>query len=485
MTALRVDDVLLGKYRIEGVIGQGGMGIIVAAHHLQLGERVALKFLRRDILELPVAAERFISEARAAIRIKSEHVARVIDVNALEDGTPFIVMEYLEGETLSAFAGRHRPLSLESTVEFVLQICEAIAEAHALGIVHRDLKPANIFIIKRADGIHAAKVLDFGISKVCSPLAPAVGPDEEVMALGSPAYASPEQIQTPHDVDARSDLWSLGVILYELASGRLPFEDESTFQLCGKVLHDEPKPLDAARDCLPKALVDVVMRCLQKQRELRFNNVGELARALSPLAPSRARSSVERIIRTVVATGINVDPGALVTDANSSSDDGATSAAEATGAEERQNRPPRRRHRLAWALSVLALGIAVFAAAALPSVRRLIPGTSSAQRTPRVFALEEPASELALPQLTPAKASYARMAPVSVTRLKAEEGVDVEEAAALETPAPRARRRTGRPTPPQASQPSSEPLEQGPPPAASPNRRRDGDNLDLFSIRKP
>src|SRR5580658_3035975 len=154
-------DVLEGKYRIERVLGVGGMGVVVAAHHIQLDEKVALKFLLPSALGNPDAVARFAREARAVVKIKSEHVARVSDVGALQDGAPYMVMEYLEGGDLEAWLQERGPLPIEQTVEFVLQACEAIAEAHALGIVHRDLKPANLFCIRRADGLLSIKVLAF------------------------------------------------------------------------------------------------------------------------------------------------------------------------------------------------------------------------------------------------------------------------------------------------------------------------------------
>src|SRR3954465_531507 len=157
--------ILAGKFRIERVLGQGGMGVVVAATHLQLDQRVALKFLLPEALSNPEAVERFAREARAAVKIKSEHVARVADVGTLESGAPYMVMEYLEGSDLATWLQQRGKLPVEQAIEFVLQACEAIAEAHALGIVHRDLKPANLFVIQRADGVLAVKVLDFGISK--------------------------------------------------------------------------------------------------------------------------------------------------------------------------------------------------------------------------------------------------------------------------------------------------------------------------------
>src|SRR6202167_5914469 len=187
---VREGDILAGKYRVERVLGIGGMGVVVAAHHIQLDEKVALKFLLPDALHNSDAVARFAREARAAVKIKSEHVARVSDVGTLPNGAPYMVMEYLDGVDLAAWLHERGTLPIEQAVDFVLQACEAIAEAHALGIVHRDLKPANLFCIRRADGNLSIKVLDFGISKVTTPGAPAHGVDmtRTNALVGSPLY---------------------------------------------------------------------------------------------------------------------------------------------------------------------------------------------------------------------------------------------------------------------------------------------------------
>src|SRR5258708_39105919 len=161
--------IVADKYRIERVLGRGGMGVVVAAHHLRLDEKVAIKFLLPDAASNAAVVRRFELEARAASRIKSEHVARVLDVGTLEEGEPYMVMEYLEGSDLAAWLRQRGPLPIEQAVEFVLQAGEAIAEAHVLGIVHRDLKPENLFVVRRVDGVSSIKVLDFGISKIGAP----------------------------------------------------------------------------------------------------------------------------------------------------------------------------------------------------------------------------------------------------------------------------------------------------------------------------
>jgi serine/threonine-protein kinase len=298
-------DVLVGKYRVERVLGVGGMGVVVAAHHLQLDEKVALKFLRLTALGNAEWVARFDREARALVKIKSEHVARVIDVGKLENGAPYMVMEYLEGADLDAWLQQRGLMSVEQATEFLLQACEAIAEAHALGIVHRDLKPANLFCVRRADGLLAIKVLDFGISKMTAPGTSSadLGMTQGTAAIGSPLYMSPEQIQSSRGVDARTDLWSLGVILFELVTGRLPFEAETVTELAVHIATaPSPSPRSFRAD-LPEGFERVVMRCLEKDRDRRFQNVAELAVALRDFGPARARSSVDRVLRTVQASG--------------------------------------------------------------------------------------------------------------------------------------------------------------------------------------
>ena len=300
-------DVLAGKYRVERVLAVGGMGVVVAAHHIQLDERVALKFLLPDALANAEARSRFVREARAAVKIKSEHVARVSDVGELENGTPYMVMEYLEGRDLAATLEEEGVMHPEQAVEFVLQACEAIAEAHVLGIVHRDLKPANLFSIRRADGLLSIKVLDFGISKVTTKGAPGHDMTTTSALMGSPLYMSPEQMTTSKQVDARTDVWSLGVVLFELLTGRVPFDGESVTELAVKIATAPAPRLREYRPELPVGLEPVVMRCLEKDRERRFQDVGGLAAALANFGPQRARGSVERIARTLAA-GIPASP---------------------------------------------------------------------------------------------------------------------------------------------------------------------------------
>ncbi len=303
MTApVKEGDVLAGKYRIERVLGTGGMGVVVAATHLQLDQKVALKFLLPEALASADLVTRFAREARAAAKIENEHVARVIDVGTLESGSPFMVMEYLEGKDLSWVIHERGALPLEEAAGFILQACEAIACAHAAGIIHRDLKPANLFLAERADREPIIKVLDFGISKVSA------GSDDLSLTkttslVGSPLYMSPEQMATPRDVDFRCDIWALGVIFYELLSGATPFVSDSVTGIVAAILQAQPRPPSELRPDLPPDVTTIILRCLEKDPNRRFQNVNQLARELARFAPRSGRSSVERIARVLGRSG--------------------------------------------------------------------------------------------------------------------------------------------------------------------------------------
>jgi eukaryotic-like serine/threonine-protein kinase len=296
--------ILAGKYRIERVLGEGGMGVVVEALDTGLERRVAIKFLLPDFVKHAEAKERFIREARAAVKIQSEHVARVIDVSTLETGAPYMVMEYLEGSDLSRVIETSGPMTVEDATLYVIQACEALAEAHAHGIVHRDLKPANLFLAQQAGGSRKIKVLDFGISKTLSLDTKAASLTRTSSMMGSPLYMSPEQMKSSRDVDHRTDIWALGVILYETLTGEPPFMGNSIPEISAKILLEDPKPLSEVRATVPKALSDLTMRALQKQPDKRFANVSELALALLPFAPTRARGNAERISRVLEAAGM-------------------------------------------------------------------------------------------------------------------------------------------------------------------------------------
>ncbi len=298
-----VGDVIAGKYEVTGLLGSGGMGYVISARHIELGEMVALKFLRPEALAHAELVERFAREARAAAKIRSEHIANVFDVGTLSDGTPFIVMEYLDGKDLADYLHQEGALPISVAVEYIMQACEALAAAHANGIVHRDIKPENLFLTQQAQGMHTIKVLDFGISKIALPR----GKRDLVrtqMALGSPVYMSPEQIRRSDQVDARSDIWAVGCVLFELLTGVTAFDEPSLLELSAAILEREPVPLQTLRPDATEELEEVVLRCLAKNPDDRYQNVAELAAALYPFGPRRARISAERCYHMLKNAGM-------------------------------------------------------------------------------------------------------------------------------------------------------------------------------------
>jgi serine/threonine protein kinase len=282
--SIQPGDVLDGKYVVRDIIGEGGMGVVASACHLALDTAVAIKVLRVEGAD--GCSQRFLREARAACQIDSEHVARVLDVGQLDDATPYIVMELLEGRDLDEIVHSEGPLEVATAVRYALQICEALAAAHDKGIVHRDVKPANLFLTHRNDGSPCIKLLDFGISKVSAANTMELGSLTRTHEfLGSPPFMSPEQLTSCSTVDGRSDLWSLGVTLFELLTAESAFDGPSTPELCGAILRDEPRRLREFRPNAPAGLEAVLLRCLVKDPAVRVQSAQELARLLRPFAP--------------------------------------------------------------------------------------------------------------------------------------------------------------------------------------------------------
>jgi serine/threonine-protein kinase len=296
-TVIGVGDIVADKYKVEKTLGKGGMGYVVAARHMQLDQQVAIKVLIPELAENEDAVARFLREARAAVKIRSEHIVRVLDVGTLDDGTPFMVMEFLEGRDLARELEERRKLPVSDAVDYVLQVCEGLAEAHAVGIVHRDLKPANLFITRKSDGSDLVKILDFGISKALMiegqtspvPITATQG------VMGSPHYMSPEQVRKPKTVDTRSDIWSMGVILHEFLTGTPPFASETPMAILAAVVSDDPPEIRSTRFDVPDALQTVVSTCLAKEPSRRYADVVELALALKPFAPGSGDASFNRI----------------------------------------------------------------------------------------------------------------------------------------------------------------------------------------------
>ena len=306
---VNIGDTVAEKYLIERVLGKGGMGIVYVAKHLQLGERVAIKFLKKKTLENDELVARFLREGRTAARLRSEHTARVRDVGTMPDGSPYLVMEYLEGRDFDAVLAEHRSLSPEVAVKYVLQACEALAEAHSMGIVHRDLKPANLILIRKRDGTTAIKIIDFGISKL---MASEGGPEmtQASVMMGSPLYMAPEQMASARDADARSDVFSLGAILYHFLTGKPPFVGSSAVDVFERITEGPPSPRELRSD-LPIGIEAITSRCLRRKREERFPDVATLAAALVPFGPPHAQlyaESAERILRAAAGTAAESSP---------------------------------------------------------------------------------------------------------------------------------------------------------------------------------
>jgi serine/threonine-protein kinase len=305
--------VLADKYLIEHAIGDGGLGVVLKARHQQLDQPVAIKCLKPVAAAQPDVVERFLREARLAARIKNEHAVKVHDVDASPGGVPYMVMEYLEGRDLERIVAES-PLPVTVAIDYLMQAIEAIAEAHAGGIVHRDLKPANLFLASRPGSASIVKVLDFGISKLASD-DPASSKrvtrvDERV---GTPVFMSPEQLNAESNVDARSDIWSLGVVLFELVTGKLPFDGADLPQICVAILTKPPVPLSAVHDDAPPELEVVIGRCLQKDRADRYQNVAELAQDLAMIWEDDSPSRVKHISALIAEAGqINAPPARTI-----------------------------------------------------------------------------------------------------------------------------------------------------------------------------
>lgn len=272
--------LLRNKYRVAKVLGHGGMGVVIEAMHLDLERRVAIKILHAELHSNKELVERFVREGRAASRIEGDHVARVFDVDRLEDGTPFLVMEYLDGQDLSHVRRNQTPLPTKRAIGYVLQACSGVALAHAAGVIHRDVKPANLFVTADARGEERVKVLDFGISKLSGPGGSEPSVTRTTIVMGSVEYMSPEQMLSTRDVDVRTDVWALGVVLFELLTAAPPFNGENTTQICAHVMSQPAIRPKRLRPDLPDELEAIIMRCLEKERDNRYATVDELSAAL-------------------------------------------------------------------------------------------------------------------------------------------------------------------------------------------------------------
>jgi eukaryotic-like serine/threonine-protein kinase len=316
-----IGEIVAGKYRVERLLGVGAMGIVVSARHTTLDQAVAIKFLvdhRLGSREQSIA--RFLAEARAAARIVSDHVCRVFDVGTLPNGTPFMVMEHLEGNDLEEELHVRGQLGIGEAVDYVLQAADAIAAAHQLGVVHRDLKPANLFLALRPDGSRRVKVLDFGVSQASSGGASSTSggpsnlrlatagfagpsPDDATETLGTPAYMSPEQIRDPLNVDARADVWALGTILYEMLTSQTPFVGRTIDAVLDRVLDSEPCPIRVLRREVPAELEGIVLRCLERDRDCRWASAAHFAVAVAPFGSVGVMSQLACVQRDLGSIG--------------------------------------------------------------------------------------------------------------------------------------------------------------------------------------
>lgn len=377
-----IGDVLAGKYRVERVLGAGGIGIVASAKHLSLGVRVALKFLHPQVLSDRTLVARFEREAQIAARLRGEGIARVFDVEHLRNGVPFIVMEFLEGEDLDALLERVGPLPVNVAVDYVRQACAAISEAHAANVVHRDLKPQNLFLTRRPNGTALVKVLDFGISKVGD-----AGVSKKLTGtgevFGTPQFMAPEQFRGG-EVDTRTDIWGLGGILYMLLTRNVPFHGESMAQLCTSVLFHPPAPLRKWNPQLPVELDDVVRCALEKEPANRFSSVEEFANALLPFASKDGLSKEEAL---AYGPRSNVSPSAPPPSLGGDDpttdvfDRAPTIAQETFRAVEtspsRAMRPTRRFMMAATTIGFVTLGAAVVVAMRSSDGERVAPGANA------------------------------------------------------------------------------------------------------------
>ena len=409
------------------------MGVVAAATHLQLGQRVAIKVLHDELAGDPAFVERFMREARACAMLKTEHACRASDVGQLPSGAPYLVMELLDGSDLARVIA-HAPLPITTAVDYVLQACVALAEAHAAGIVHRDLKPGNLFLVRRP-GATFVKVLDFGIAK-------AVGSDlaltRTAAVLGSPRYMSPEQLRSARDVDLRTDIWALGVILYELVSQRVPFPAESITELAVKVAVDAPLPL-----AVDPAFATVVWRCLEKPPERRYQTVAELAQALAPFASPAVAGPLAEIAGLSQARSLQPSPP-VHTDAfarTAASTQTTLGAAASARLPTRENAPRSR----AWigvvAGAVLAIGGGIaFVSSRHGAVAPPQDAAAVVTAPPPVPVIDAPSVDAAAIAIAPADAAPVRPAHVRaqphVTRPAQETVATPEPAAAPTGPVP-------------------------------------------------
>ena len=389
--------LLGGKYRVEGVLGEGGMGRVVAATHLELGTLVAIKFLLPQALENPGVVARFEREARATASLQSDHAVKVLDVGRFDDGSPYMVMEYLQGCDLSqGLENAEGPLPISECITYILQAALGLADAHDAGVVHRDIKPSNIFLQTRKDGRVVVKVLDFGIAK--SGVTQDANLTQASSVIGSPKYMSPEQLREARHVDARTDIWSLGVTLFELLTGGPPFASDSMAVLHSEILNGNPPLLRSVRPEAPMALEQILSRCLEKVPANRFESMRQLHAALTQINMGSSAVTPSFAIPSGSDTTISEPRGPSVFDATAVA--GTEDSAQVTGAATSQTGvSPTLATALKSRVPWVAAAAAFVAAVALGAV--LTRSTDSP--APAVVAAPIPASKAApvVPPSTP------------------------------------------------------------------------------------
>jgi len=414
-------EVVGDKYRITRIVATGGMAQVYAAVHVRLGQSVALKILLPEVATHPELRARFEREARAAAQLRNPHVARMLDVDLMANGAPYIVMELLEGCDLERELRARGRLPPDEAVGYILQACVAMDEAHRRGTVHRDLKPSNVFLCNASDqSARTVKVLDFGISKVLEQ-----GPVPVITTLlsvmGTPQYMSPEQVRSVRDVDARSDVWSLGVMLYEMVTGRLPFTGDSVTAVVSSIAADPVAPMRAVVPHIDPELDAIVCRALSKDRGARYSDAGTLARALSDLSTGA---------RTAAGRAPAEPPPSAASDGVAGDLSSSSGAVKATLPFPPARTSHWRRFRRARVLAVGggALALAALAAFAIIGVRTTRKGSDAATEAPAST------SKLAAPATVEVEA--ARPAPVREVRVAPEPRANEQARAAIDTAPP-------------------------------------------------
>jgi serine/threonine protein kinase len=459
---------LLGeKYRIEERVAEGGMGVVLRATHLELNCPVAIKLIRPEHTGNEEVIARLLAEARIAAGLRSKHVNHVLDVGRTAHGIPYLVLEYMEGSDLRAHLQRRGRLPITEAVDCVMQSCEALAEAHAFGIVHRDLKPENLFLSEEADGSFVLKILDFGISKAPPARRGGRTLTNPFEVVGSPNYMAPEQIRGGQ-VDARSDVWALGVLLYELCSGRVPYAAETITETFSLILdpHYELPPLEAGPGS--EHLRFVVDRCLCQNPDERYQSVVELADALSPLGSDMLQG--KRVAKVAVATRARVLAAGTQLAAPSPHTPLALSASLEQEVEVPEPTTERRRFGWLWlsaataALALVGLGFSYAAQSATspsPAARHEAPVTTR----PEPVRVEPPERDAAAP-IPPAPVQIAAAPAARPANFSASRVTTARRGAAPTRAVYPSLRAVSLPSPPPDVVVASEP-EPEPPPASS------------------